>query len=445
MTAVHSENGFSEEQLLAFAALAEQYSDHPISLSLRAAWGQETDPRRVADVEELAGHGVIAVVDGHKICVGNHRLMERTQANWQPCDLSGTIVHVTIDGVYGGHIVISDLPKEDAAPALAALKQQGVRRTVMLTGDTEAAAKAVAEELGVDEYHAELLPADKVERVEQLLTQGSGKLVFVGDGINDAPVLTRADIGIAMGALGSDAAIEAADIVLMDDNPSKIAVAIRISRKTLRIVRQNIVFALGVKGLVLVLGALGLANMWLAVFADVGVAFLAILNAMRCLRAEKICPCKSGTDTIYFPWELICMLKKIYALLLALALSLSLTACSEDVTNAIVDEVVDVVAQEVLDALEEEDAAPEEAPDASTETPPQEETAPEVSEPVEDPAPEEEPAPEEAPAIAEDGFYTTKEDVALYIYTYGRLPDNFITKKEAESLGWKSGGLDDYA
>ena len=288
VTAVHPENGFSEEQLLAFAALAEQYSDHPISLSLRAAWGQEADPRRVADVEELAGHGVIAVVDGHKICAGNHRLMARTQANWQPCDLSGTIVHVTIDGVYGGHIVISDLPKEDAAPALAALKQQGVRRTVMLTGDTEAAAKAVAEELGVDEYHGELLPADKVEQVEQLLTQASGKLVFVGDGINDAPVLTRADIGIAMGALGSDAAIEAADIVLMDDKPSKIAVAIRISRKTLRIVRQNIVFALGVKGLVLVLGALGLANMWLAVFADVGVAFLAILNAMRCLRAEKI-------------------------------------------------------------------------------------------------------------------------------------------------------------
>ena len=214
--------------------------------------------------------------------------MEKSGAAWHPCEQPGTIIHVTVDGLYAGHIIISDLPKEDAAAAIADLKRSGIRKTIMLTGDTEITAAAVAAELGVDEFHAELLPNHKVERVEALLEQTSGKLVFVGDGINDAPVLTRADIGIAMGALGSDAAIEAADIVLMDDKPSKIAAAIRISRKTLRIVRQNIAFALGVKGIVLVLGALGYANMWLAVFADVGVAFIAILNAMRCLRAEDL-------------------------------------------------------------------------------------------------------------------------------------------------------------
>ena len=288
VTAVHPENGFTEDTLLETAALAEQYSDHPISLSLRSTWGKEADPHRVADVEEIAGHGVRAKVDGRTVCAGNSRLMEREHTNWQSCELPGTIVHVTVDGIYAGHIVISDLPKEDAAAAIADLKRSGVKRTVMLTGDTTTTAAAVAAELGVDEFHGELLPADKVEQVEALMERSAGKLVFVGDGINDAPVLTRADIGIAMGALGSDAAIEAADIVLMDDKPSKIAAAIRISRKTLRIVRQNIVFALGVKFGVLILGALGLANMWMAVFADVGVAFLAILNAMRCLRAEGL-------------------------------------------------------------------------------------------------------------------------------------------------------------
>ena len=288
VTAVHPENGFTEDTLLETAALAEQYSDHPISLSLRSTWGKEADPHRVADVEEIAGHGVRAKVDGRTVCAGNSRLMEREHTNWQSCELPGTIVHVTVDGIYAGHIVISDLPKEDAAAAIADLKRSGVKRTVMLTGDTTTTAAAVAAELGVDEFHGELLPADKVEQVEALMERSAGKLVFVGDGINDAPVLTRADIGIAMGALGSDAAIEAADIVLMDDKPSKIAAAIRISRKTLRIVRQNIVLALGVKFGVLILGALGLANMWMAVFADVGVAFLAILNAMRCLRAEDL-------------------------------------------------------------------------------------------------------------------------------------------------------------
>ena len=288
VTAVHPENGFTEDTLLETAALAEQYSDHPISLSLRSAWGKEAEPHRVADVEEIAGHGVRARVDGRTVCAGNSRLMEREHTNWQSCELPGTLVHVTVDGIYAGHIVISDLPKEDAAAAIADLKCSGVKRTVMLTGDTTTAAAAVAAELGVDEFHGELLPADKVEQVEALMERSAGKLVFVGDGINDAPVLTRADIGIAMGALGSDAAIEAADIVLMDDRPSKIAAAIRISRKTLRIVRQNIVLALGVKFGVLILGALGLANMWMAVFADVGVAFLAILNAMRCLRAEDL-------------------------------------------------------------------------------------------------------------------------------------------------------------
>ena len=287
VTALHPADPFTSEQLLEAAALAEQYSDHPISLSLKAAWKQETAPGRVTDVEEIAGHGVRARVDGKTVCAGNSRLMERQQVSWTPCEDPGTIVYVTVDGVYAGHIVISDLPKDDSRAAIAALKASGVKRTVMLTGDTDVTARTIAVELGVDEYHAELLPADKVERVEQLLAQSSGKLVFVGDGINDAPVLTRSDIGIAMGALGSDAAIEAADIVLMDDKPSKIATAMRISRKTLRIVHQNIVFALGIKFGVLLLGAFGMANMWMAVFADVGVAFIAILNAMRCLRVEE--------------------------------------------------------------------------------------------------------------------------------------------------------------
>ena len=243
----------------------------------------------MTDVEEIAGHGVCATVDGKRVCAGNGRLMKRLDVDWKDCDLTGTIVHVTVGGAYAGHVVISDLPKDDAKVVVEALKAAGVQRTVMLTGDTEDTAKAVAASLGLDEYHAELLPADKVERVEKLLAEKrpGATLAFVGDGINDAPVLSRADIGIAMGALGSDAAIEAADIVLMDDKPSKIAAAMQISRKTLRIVKQNIWFALGVKGAVLVLGAFGVATMWAAVFADVGVAFLAILNAMRCLRVKE--------------------------------------------------------------------------------------------------------------------------------------------------------------
>ena len=287
VTAVHPESGFTREQLLEDAALAERYSDHPISLSLQAACTSSLDASRVSGVEEIAGHGVLAQVDGRRVAVGNRRLMERQGVSAAPCELPGTIVYVAVDGAYAGHIVISDLPKEDAKAAIADLKANGVKKTVMLTGDTEAAAKAVAAELGVDEYHAELLPADKVEWMERLLASSGGKTAFVGDGINDAPVLTRADIGIAMGALGSDAAIEAADIVLMDDKPSKIATAMRISRKTLRIAHQNIWFALIVKFAVMILGAFDLATMWEAVFADVGVAFIAILNATRCLKTEE--------------------------------------------------------------------------------------------------------------------------------------------------------------
>ena len=287
VSAVHPEAGFEADQVLEYAALAEQYSTHPIAVSLREACKSGMDRSRVANVEEIAGHGIMAEVDGKHVGVGNSRLMERQSVNWLPCELPGTIVHVTIDGFYAGHIVIADQPKPDAKEAIARLKAMGVKKTVMLTGDTKEVAHTVADALGLDEYHAELLPADKVAWVEELLKQETGKLAFVGDGINDAPVLTRADIGIAMGGLGSDAAIEAADIVLMDDQPTKIAAAIRIARKTVRIVRENIVFALTVKAIVLVMGALGKAPMWLAVFADVGVAFLAILNAMRCLYTEK--------------------------------------------------------------------------------------------------------------------------------------------------------------
>ena len=287
VSAVHPEAGFEADQVLEYAALAEQYSTHPIAVSLREACKSGMDRGRVANVEEIAGHGIMAEVDGKRVGVGNSRLMERQSVNWLPCELPGTIVHVTIDGFYAGHIVIADQPKPDAKEAIAQLKAMGVKKTVMLTGDAKEVAHTVADALGLDEYHAELLPADKVARVEELLKQETGKLAFVGDGINDAPVLTRADIGIAMGGLGSDAAIEAADIVLMDDQPTKIAAAIRIARKTVRIVRENIIFALTVKAIVLVMGALGKAPMWLAVFADVGVAFLAILNAMRCLYTEK--------------------------------------------------------------------------------------------------------------------------------------------------------------
>ena len=290
VTALHPAEGVTKDALLEAAALAESWSSHPISVSLRRACGKDLDPSRVTDVEEIAGHGVTAKVDGKAVSAGNSRLMEKEGVQWEPCDLPGTIVHVTVEGRYAGHILISDLPKPEAKTLVEGLKAAGVKKTVMLTGDTEAAAKAVARDLGIDEVHAQLLPADKVERVEGLLAKKSpnAALAFVGDGINDAPVLTRADVGIAMGALGSDAAIEAADVVLMDDNPAKIAAAMRISRKTLRIVKQNIWFALGVKGAVLLLGAFGVATMWEAVFADVGVAFIAILNAMRCLRVEKL-------------------------------------------------------------------------------------------------------------------------------------------------------------
>ena len=289
VTAVHPDK-VSEARLLELAALAESYSDHPISRSLREAYGKELETAQVSDVEELSGRGVRAKIDGHIVCAGNDKLMEEDGVQWRPCHRVGTTVHVSLDGEYAGHIVISDELKPDAAEAIAQLKRRGVRKTVMLTGDAKAVGESVAGQLGIDEVHAQLLPGDKVDRVEALLKEKSlrGKLAFVGDGINDAPVLSRADIGIAMGALGSDAAIEAADIVLMDDKPSKIAVAMSIAKKTLRIVRQNIVFALGVKALVLLLGAAGMANMWEAVFADVGVSFIAILNASRALKTDKL-------------------------------------------------------------------------------------------------------------------------------------------------------------
>ena len=288
VTAIHPDH-CDQRQLLELAALAECWSDHPISRSLKEAYGREIDAARVSNVEEVAGRGVKAVVDGHTICAGNDKLMEDIGVSWHPCHRVGTTVHVASDGVYLGHIVISDEVKPDAKEAVAALKAAGVRKTVMLTGDAQAVGEDVASRLGLDEVHTQLLPADKVERVEKLLKEVSpkGALAFVGDGINDAPVLSRADIGIAMGGLGSDAAIEAADIVLMDDKPSKIAHAIRIARRTLSIVRQNIVFALAVKLLVLVLSAVGLVSMWAAVFADVGVSVIAILNAMRALKAGK--------------------------------------------------------------------------------------------------------------------------------------------------------------
>lgn len=275
--------------ILSIAAHAEAYSDHPIAVSVKEAFTGEIDQSRIADVREEGGHGVRAVVDERVVLVGNDKLMREEGIAYHDCELTGTILHVSIDGKYAGHIIIADVVKEDAAECIKCLHAAGVGKTVMLTGDRAEVAKAVAEKLGLDEYHGQLLPEDKVNQVERLLgeTSEKGKLAFVGDGINDAPVLTRADIGIAMGAMGSDAAIEAADIVLMDDKPSKIASAIRIARKTMRIVWQNIVFALGVKFAVLVLAAVGLATMWLAVFADVGVAILAILNAMRCMRVKR--------------------------------------------------------------------------------------------------------------------------------------------------------------
>lgn len=280
----------SEQELLAFAAYAESYSDHPISKSLKQAWGKEIDTSRITDVEELSGRGMRVKLDGRTVCAGNARLMREAGVQWMETVEAGTIVHVSVDGSYTGFIVISDEVKPDAAEAVGMLKGQGVDKIVMLTGDTKAIADNVARELGIDEVYSDLLPVDKVEKVEELLDKKPPKstLAFVGDGINDAPVLSRSDVGIAMGALGSDAAIEAADIVLMDDKPSKLALAIKISKKTLGIVKQNIGFALGVKAITLVLGAAGIANMWWAVFADVGVSVIAIINAMRALKIKGL-------------------------------------------------------------------------------------------------------------------------------------------------------------
>lgn len=283
-------NQMEQEKLLEYAALAESASSHPISRSLQQAYGKPLDRTRVTDVQEISGNGIIARVDGRSVAVGNAKLMKRLEIAYKDCHHTGTIVHMAVDGVYGGHIVISDKIKPGAKEAVAALRSAGVSRTVMLTGDTDAVARQVAAELGIDEVYSELLPEGKVQKVEELLERkgDNERLAFVGDGINDAPVLSRADIGIAMGAMGSDAAIEAADVVLMDDDPMKISKAIRISRKCLRIVYENIWFAIGIKVLCLLLGALGLANMWLAVFADVGVMVLAVLNAVRALFVEKL-------------------------------------------------------------------------------------------------------------------------------------------------------------
>jgi len=278
------------EKLLEYAALAECHSSHPISKSLKKAYGKPLDPSRVTDVEEISGNGVTAKVDGVRVAAGNSKLMEKLGVDCMECHSVGTVVHMAVDGKYAGHILISDQIKPHAKEAIAALKKCGVKKTIMLTGDRREAARQVAEELGIDEVHSELLPGDKVAQVEKLLDEKGEKekLAFVGDGINDAPVLSRADIGIAMGALGSDAAIEAADIVLMDDDPLKISKAIRISRKCLRIVYENIYFAIGVKVVCLILGALGIANMWAAIFADVGVMIIAVLNAIRALNVKKL-------------------------------------------------------------------------------------------------------------------------------------------------------------
>ena len=288
VTALHPDQ-CSEQQLLEYGAFAEAYSTHPIAQSVRNAYKGKIDPSGVKNVCEIAGKGVTAEVDGRKIAAGNSGLMDMQGVSWRPCYKTGTTVHISVDGVYAGHIIISDEIKSGAKQAITSLKKVGVEKTVMLTGDSETVGKAVGKELGIDEIRTQLLPADKVACVETLLKQKpeNSTLVFVGDGINDAPVLTRADVGIAMGAMGSDAAIEAADIVLMDDNPLKITTAVKIAKHTVKIVRENVIFALGVKALILALGALGLANMWLAVFADVGVSVLAIINAMRVLSTKK--------------------------------------------------------------------------------------------------------------------------------------------------------------
>ena len=283
-------NTMEQSKILEYAALAESFSSHPISCSLKTAYGKEINQNRVTDVEEISGNGVTAKVDGTPVAVGNARLMERIYVKPIECHHAGTVIHVAIDGAYAGHILISDVPKPTSKDAIADLKQNGIKETVMLTGDIDRVAQQVAKELGVDRVYSELLPADKVSRVEELLAgkNEKEKLAFVGDGINDAPVLSRADIGIAMGALGSDAAIEAADVVLMDDDPMKIVKAIRIAKKCMRIVYENIYFAIGIKVICLILGALGIANMWVAIFADVGVMVLAVLNAIRTLFVKRL-------------------------------------------------------------------------------------------------------------------------------------------------------------
>ena len=290
VTGVHPADGITDEQLVETAALAESWSKHPISLSIKAAYGKEIDSARVTDVEELGGHGVTAKVDGKAVAAGNARLMEKLGLSAPAVSETGTVVHVAIDGRYAGCLLIADVVKPHSAEAIRALKAAGVRKTVMLTGDAEPVAKAVSAQLGLDEYHAGLLPGDKVDQIETLIAAKKSKenLAFVGDGINDAPVLSRADVGIAMGALGSDAAIEAADVVLMDDDPAKIALAMRIARRTLRIVYENIVFALAVKFACLLLGAIGMASMWTAIFADVGVMVIAVLNATRALYTKDL-------------------------------------------------------------------------------------------------------------------------------------------------------------
>ena len=290
VTGVHPADGITDEQLVEAAALAESWSKHPISLSIKAAYGKEIDTSRVTDVEELGGHGVTAKVDGKPVAAGNARLMERLGLSAPAVSETGTVVHVAIDGRYAGCLLIADVVKPHSAEAIRALKAAGVRKTVMLTGDAEPVAKAVSAQLSLDEYHAGLLPGDKVDQIETLIAAKKSKenLAFVGDGINDAPVLSRADVGIAMGALGSDAAIEAADVVLMDDDPAKIALAMRIARRTLRIVYENIVFALAVKFACLLLGAIGMASMWTAIFADVGVMVIAVLNATRALYTKDL-------------------------------------------------------------------------------------------------------------------------------------------------------------
>lgn len=289
VSAVHH-NELEEEKLLEYAALAECASSHPISKSLQKAYGKEIDRNRISDIREISGHGITAVVDGHEVAAGNDKLMKKLGLKYHECHTAGTIIHMAIDKKYAGHIVISDVVKEHSKEAVAELKKAGIKKTVMLTGDSRKAAEQTAKTLGIDQVYSELLPGDKVQKVEELLLEKEGKekLVFVGDGINDAPVLTRADIGIAMGAMGSDAAIEAADVVLMDDDPLKISKAIKISQKCLRIVYQNIIFALAIKFACLGLGALGIANMWFAIFADVGVMIIAVLNAVRALRVQNL-------------------------------------------------------------------------------------------------------------------------------------------------------------